>query len=265
MSKIYYQGNIYSADQPVLTGLNSAFLYGQSVFTSSVIHEGKVLFFDDHLKRTLTGVGEIFDVSEEQKVILEQQIREATALLIKNSKEDDYFRLTFFWENELQFTLHLGGQGRPIEEVKAKTVIKLPRGEYIPEQVKIGNYVNELYLKKSVAKEGFNDVLYVYNNKLLEFSTGNIFLGNEKSLVTPRKVGIFSGIIRNKIITCSDKLGLKVEQRDVDIREIENFEFALICNSVKLIVPVLKIDDKTFQTNQKLVDELLSEIKSCGN
>lgn len=209
-------------------------------------------------------MGEIFEVSEEEKQKLEADVRKGVKELEAIAKEDDYFRLTFFWENKLEFTLLLGGQGRPADPILGKTVIKLPRGEYIPEQVKVGNYVNELYLKKSVAREGFNDVLYVYNDTVLEFSTGNIFFGEGDKLITPYKRGIFSGIIRNKIVEHAKELGITVEERNIDIREIPGFDFAFLSNSVKLLLPVEKIDDRKYERREELRKTIIEGLKKVS-
>jgi branched-subunit amino acid aminotransferase/4-amino-4-deoxychorismate lyase len=64
----------------------------------------------------------------------------------------------------------------------------------------------------------------------------------ENILVTPKEK-ILHGITRKKIISLAKKLGIKTEERDIQLNEIPEIKEAFITSSTKRMLPVSKIDD----------------------
>ena len=86
------------------------------------------------------------------------------------------------------------------------------------------------------------DILYTQNGFLLETTTSNFFIFKKDKLLTPKK-NILIGLTRNFVIKLA-KNKFKVEERDIDLKELERAEETFIASTTKEILPVVKIDNK---------------------
>ncbi len=80
------------------------------------------------------------------------------------------------------------------------------------------------------------------DKKILECVTSNFFAVIDKKLITTPKDKILAGITRKIVIQLAKKLKIPVEERDIDLREIKNFDEAFITATNKEILPIIKID-----------------------
>ena len=124
-----------------------------------------------------------------------------------------------------------------------KNGIKLITRDHLREfaQAKTTNYILAVLLQKKLKKEKAFEVLYVWQDKILECSTSNFFIFKGDTLITP-KDNILIGITRNVAMQLA-KEKFKIEERDIAKEELAFATEAFIAATNKEIIPVVRIDD----------------------
>lgn len=107
--------------------------------------------------------------------------------------------------------------------------------------VKTLNYITAVKLQKTKKRAGALEILYIYNNKILEGTTSNFFMFKGNNLITPKQ-GVLPGITRSFTIKLAEQK-FKVIERDINVSELKLCDEAFITASNKEIAPVVKIDN----------------------
>ena len=135
--------------------------------------------------------------------------------------------------------------------------------------VKAGlNYAMSLYAIVDAHEQGYDENIYLDSatrTHIEETGGANIIFIKGNTLVTPKSDTILPSITRRSIVQVArDYLGMEVEERDVALSEIDQFEECGLCGTAAVISPVGTIDDHGRQIHyagfgpkiQKLYDTL---------
>ncbi|KAJ8539545.1 hypothetical protein K7X08_013797 [Anisodus acutangulus] len=121
----------------------------------------------------------------------------------------------------------------------------------------ITNYAPVLRAIKSAKERGFTDVLYldsVHKRYIEEVSSCNIFLVKGKILSTPAASGtILEGVTRKSIIDIAHDLGYQVEERLIEVEELNNADEVFCTGTAVGIAPVGSITYKAKRIEYKKV------------
>ena len=149
--------------------------------------------------------------------------------------------------------------GRPTFYVLASDAINYPSGYYergvsmqtheyqrlLPE-VKSLNYIIALSHQKELTRKGVMELIYVYDGKVLEGSSSNIFIVKHGVLYTPKK-NVLIGTVRNFIL--KEVRGMyRVVERDVSVTELLQADEVFATASNKAVLPVTRINGKKIGT-----------------
>ncbi len=135
--------------------------------------------------------------------------------------------------------------------------------------VKAGlNYAMSLYAIVDAHEKGYDENIYLDSatrTHIEETGGANIIFIKGNTLVTPKSDTILPSITRRSIVhVAKEYLGMEVEERDVALEEIGQFEECGLCGTAAVISPVGTIDDHGKLTHyagfgpkiQKLYDTL---------
>ena len=135
--------------------------------------------------------------------------------------------------------------------------------------VKAGlNYAMSLYNIVDAHDQGYDENVYVDSatrTHIEETGGANIILIKGNTLVTPKSDTILPSITRRSLVqVAKDYLGMDVEEREVKVSELGDFEECGLCGTAAVISPVGKIVDHGTEYNfagfgpkiQKLYDTL---------
>lgn len=114
--------------------------------------------------------------------------------------------------------------------------------------VKAGlNYAMSLYAIVDAHEQGYDENIYLDSGsrKYIEETGGaNIIFIKGNTLVTPKSDTILPSITRRSIVhVAKEYLGMEVEEREVALEEIDQFEECGLCGTAAVISPVGSIDD----------------------
>lgn len=136
------------------------------------------------------------------------------------------------------------------------------------------NYAMSLYNIADAHEKGYDENLYLDSKtKTYIEETGGaniIFIDKEGKLVTPKSPTILPSITRRSLlVVAKDYLGMQVEERQINVNELENFVECGLCGTAAVISPIGKIvnGDKEieYKTHEKLLKllETLKSIQMC--
>ncbi len=273
---LIYNGKFELADSPVLHVDNRAFLYGDGLFETIRVVNGKPCFFENHFHRLTEGMKALkmdIPASFTQDRLLEN----CELLLAKNGFElGGRIRLTVFrneggfycpTDNGISYTLvtktvefdqyqlNESGLAMDVFSDMKKTVSKLSNFKTLNTQlfVMASIYAREL---------GLDDVL-ILNEKgnVIESTTSNIFLVSNGVLYTPSlEEGCLAGVMRMQIINIALESKLKVYECALTPQRLLGADEIFITNTAKGIQWVSRYRAKRFY--HKVADYLLGRLNS---
>lgn len=266
------------ASKCALSTENRAFRYGDGVFETIRIANGKPLFFQDHYARLIRGLKNMemaIDTSFSQEN-LHSQINELNA---KNGiEEGGRCRVTCF--------RNPGGYYRP-ENLHFSYIIEtipIETNQYVlnTEGLKLGIYnnvpvaVNKLSADKTLNRQiqilagiyasgnKFDDCLLL-NHKgwIAEAISSNVFLLIEGVLYTPDLAsGCVSGVMRKQIMSLARQLNIGVVETSITIETIDKCSELFLTNVIRGITWVGAYDKNRFfhSVSEKLLTALNTKI-----
>ena len=109
------------------------------------------------------------------------------------------------------------------------------------------NYAMSLYNIVDAHEQGYDENLYVDSatrTYIEETGGANIIFIKGNTLITPKSGTILPSITRRSIVqVAKDYLGMEVEEREIRLDEIDQFEEAGLCGTAAVISPIGKIVD----------------------
>ncbi len=109
-----------------------------------------------------------------------------------------------------------------------------------------GNYAASLVPGDKAHEMGYSAALYLDAREkkyIDECGPANFFGIKDNTYITPKSVSILPSITNKSLMQLAEDLGLKVEQRQVPLEELETFEEAGMCGTAAVISPIQRVDD----------------------
>lgn len=112
-----------------------------------------------------------------------------------------------------------------------------------------GNYAASLYPLRMAKKDGFGDCIYLdpaTHKKIEEVGSANFFgITKSDEFITPTSPSILPSITKYSLLyLAKEYLGLKAEERDVFIDNLQEFKEAGACGTAAVITPIGGIEYK---------------------
>jgi branched-chain amino acid aminotransferase len=247
---IYYvNGSFVKKDNAFIHVNDIGLLRGYAVFDYLKTYHGKPFRLKDHLQRLQNSAAFIGLKIPKQNNEIEEI---CYALLKKNCFKESNIRIVVTGgvgadskskgEPGLIITCELRAElaGELYTEgIKVKTVA----GKREITFSKTCNYISAVDYLALYRQEGFSEVLYVYDGKILECTSSNIFLIKGDKLITPAEE-ILLGITRKVILEIAEPF-FEVSERTVMLEETLNADEIFISSTEREIMPVIGIDKET--------------------
>jgi branched-subunit amino acid aminotransferase/4-amino-4-deoxychorismate lyase len=255
-----------------MEGLNRAFMYGESVFTTMRMINGVMQDWDLHFDRLKRGVEFLYGPFTE---------KDEWSPLLKNLLEDKYqnldgdkvIRLTVYIEGERgilrsglisvgDLKIHIShspfDQARfenKILKLRTSPVIKRPY--WWPSYLKAGNYLETIIAQKMALKPGDDDILFLsQEDTVLESSVANIFVVRHNKLYTaPTGPNVLDGIMRKKVINVATSYFDDFSETETTMNQLIRADAIFGSNSVRGLFLVDRIDDYEITYTNEFLDK----------
>lgn len=135
---------------------------------------------------------------------------------------------------------------------------RIPK-ESIPSKYKLTNNINYITAARQAAQNGADDALMLTTEgKLSETTIANIFWVNGQTIYTPSEsCDLLPGITRNTLIELVTQIeDFDIKEGEYVLDDIYESEAVWICNSLRHLIAVSKIDKRNFDPNHDLLKRL---------
>lgn len=269
-------GKIVASEEATLSVSNRGYAYGDAVFETLRVINGKIMFWEDHYFRFMAGmrIMRMEIPAGFSPEFLEQEIRElleANDLLSSparvrfsvHRKEGGFYRPQ---TNEVGYVITAEALSDPFYLLKEDFYeVELFKDHFVNSgllsTVKTNNRAINVLGSIFANENSYDNCLLLNENKsVIEALNGNLFLVSGKTIKTPPlNDGCIKGIVRGKILEIIKKLPeYTLLEESVSAFELQKADEMFITNVVMGIRPVSKYRKKEFKT--EVAKELLTKL-----
>ena len=247
-------GQLFEPGAPEVTLLNRSFHYGDGLFESIRIYNGKPLFLEDHLRRLTEGMDYLrfqFE-ADKWKAILKEEI--SRCIVVNQIAAQGRLRLHIYragpgaytpLENKPYYLIE--GYSLKTDYFNSEVGISLtdfpePLIYHTPlSAFKTANALSYVLAGLHAQREGYDEALLSGKNGIAEASSANLFIVHQQKLITPPlNSGCLPGIMRKKIIMLAEKLKIPFLVRKVRSKDLLQADEIFLTNAIRGIIPVHK-------------------------
>lgn len=259
---------------------NRGFLYGDALFETVKILDGKILFLEDHYFRLMSSMRilrmeipmnftmEFFENEILNEVKKEQLEASARARMTVFRKEGGFYLPK---NNFIDYVISVSKIDKPIYRIENTSYeVDIFKDFYVSKQListlkstnKIVQITGSIYADENGLD---NCILLNEERNVVEALNGNIFMLKDNILTTPPiSEGCLNGIMRKQIIALAKTIeDLTVEEATISPFDLQKADELFFTNVIKGIQPITKYRKKEFETNlsQTLISKLNTKIR----
>jgi branched-chain amino acid aminotransferase group I len=254
---VYLNGEFLLSDQAKISAMDRGFWYGEGLFETMRVYEGKIFVLEKHLNRLKKGLDILgFCLGIDRNKI----IKIVEILLSKNRLKNAYLRLTISGgkgdckllssSSSSTFLMVVKELPQGLDDLKrgVKVAVAYPEVGFVynPLGIKSTNYLINLIAKKKAVSEGAFEAVFVNQSGFLtEGATSNIFVVKDNKVYTPLlNLSILPGITREIVMEICSELGVEIKEKEIKKDELYKADEVFITNSIIEIAPVIMVDKK---------------------
>ena len=259
---INYNGTL-TQNATITIEQNRGFLYGDAVFETLKVLDGKILFLEDHYFRLMASM-RIVRMEIPMYFTMEYMEEQVKALVLNlNIEASCRVRVTFF-RKEGGFYLPVNNDAEyiitaePLKEAMysfAEGVyeVDLFKDFYVTKQLlstlKTTNKMVQITGSIFAHENGLNNCLLINDDKnVIEALQGNLFMLKEGKLITPPvSDGCLNGIMRKQVLAIARKIeGLEVVEESISPFDLQKADELFVTNVIKGVQPITKYRKKEY-------------------
>lgn len=244
----YFNGDILPVKDTHIHISDLGLLRSYAVFDYFRTYKSKPFMLADHLERFRNSADELrlpLSISDEEiagiidELIQKSEVIDAGIRMVLTGG----YSLDSMAVTDPNFMIILEQLPTMSEEVYTRGV-SLKTYEYLRDvpAIKSTHYLNAIKLQPMKEEYGVWDLLYHFENSVLESPRNNFFIFKDKVLITA-KDNVLKGVTRKKILELASGV-FEIQERRLTLDELWEADEAFISGTTKRIIPVVTIDDR---------------------
>ena len=267
-----YNGNLHPEGTAIISSGNRGFKYGDGLFETMLVSNGKILLKEFHFERLFNGMNILhFDTTLLNVDALENEIH---FLCNKNSLTGSMrIRLMIFRGHGELSSSSLSFPNYVIEAValtreddSSSCLVNLGIYHAIRKScdllcnLKINNFLGYTMGAFYAKKHGLDDVLMLNEyGRICDSTKANVFIVKDRCLFTPPlSEGCVAGVMRRWLLEIIPQTGYSVKEVPITIEDLENADGIMLTNAIKRINWVNNCDKKEYW--QTLISDFKQQI-----
>ena len=265
MGICFLNNRFFDEEKALIPAVDRGFLFGDGVFTSVLVEEGRIVFIEDHLNRLEDHAQKI---GIEPPNICLDLIRE----LVKKNKATSgrwRLRLTMTGGNNPELSLPFRKMGRffmllrPIS-IASEDPLRLciyPEKVSVPlAKIKTLSYLDRVWFRNFAIKKGFDDSVVLDPERyILEASMANLFWIQKKTFHYPDEtLPYLMGITLKYLIRAARIIGLNIKEKKAVPEDLDG-SFLFLSSSLSGFRPIKQIENQSFKRNSEIESALREE------
>ena len=262
--KIYVNGKFYQRDNAKISVFDSGFLLGDGVWTGIRLHNKKILFLNDHLKRLYEDSKKISLKIPFSKKKLSKEILKTIS--INKMKTDVHIRIIITRGikstpyQDPSFTISnptivmIPEYKIPDEKIykkglilKTVNIIRGPHNVQDPRINSLSKLNCILACIEAKRKKGDEALMFDINGNVSTNNSTHFFYVKNKIVYTSKGKFCVKGITRKNIIEICNKHKIKIVKKNFKMKEVLRADEAFITGTFANVIPVRKINNRIFK------------------
>jgi D-alanine transaminase len=255
MRTVYVNGEYVNEQEAKVSIFDRAFLFSDAVYEVTSVLRGKLVDFDNHMKRLQRSMKELhFGPTIKEKEFLEfhrklvslNKIEEGIVYLqvSRGVAERDFA----FPSSNTELTITAFTQNKKLIDndvaKKGITVVTIDDLRWKRCDIKTIQLLYPSMAKTEAMKQGFDDAWMTQNGFVMEGTSNNAWIIKGKNIYTREADNlILNGITRQAVTKVAEQLNYKVINKHFTIQEAENADEAFITSATAFVTGVIKIND----------------------
>jgi len=252
----YVNGRFVPEAEASVSIFDRGFLYGDGVFETMRLYEGKIFRMYQHLQRLLNGL-KVLQIGPR---ITQEELQVALLELIERNGLKDGMARIYVTRGTSSFGMNPQATWQPSVVALARTrsaptvlraiisSIRLDSGSKLT-GIKSANRLPYELAQHEARNAGFSEaVLLNGEGRVVEFAARNLFVVKNGDLFTPPlSDGPLAGVTRNVVLIIAAKLGIPAYEIGFGTEMFAEADEVFATNSVKEIEAVEEVDGAVFQ------------------
>lgn len=244
---VLINGELIAKEAAKISIYDLAIQRGYGIFDFFKTVKGRPIWLDDHLDRFYFSAAEMFMEVPVQRTELKAMLEQ---LMEKNKLPNSGVRLTLTGGESpngynLERSTLLISQDPFVYDAsvfdQGISLVTYAHQRQLP-HIKTIDYLQAIRLQSFIKEQGAQDVLYHFNETILEGPRWNFFMVNERDEIVTPAANILKGVTRKKILEFP---GQEVREASISLDEIVRAKEAFITSTTKVVLPVLMINGHT--------------------
>ncbi len=255
--RVWLSGKLVPAAHAAVPAMSTGFQYGEGLFETIRVVNGKVCFLDEHLQRLRQSWETLFenpwpDLGWEtiiDQVVRSNRLKEQVAvvklLAAKGKENPPHARMS------LLVTAKLYQHRLEQLQVPGLAVGVYPHPRQTPlADHKTTNYLYYFQAGKWAKANGFHEAIILNSDgSVSETNTANLLLIEGKTIVTPASKHVLPGIMQQQVCQWLEKSGYSVKSQPMTVEDLLAADAVWLTNSLMGVVPVVTIDGQSVGEN----------------
>jgi len=251
---------IVPADHPLVTATDRGFTYGDGLFETIRLLNGRPLFLNRHLRRLAAGLSALNLVTPWDAVALTERVEQ---LIVTNQMTEGVLRLTvtrgpgprgFGIPPQAQPQLIIQAAPLPSTLPPATAILAPWRTDPASplSQLKSLSVLDKVLAKNLASEAGAAEALFLnLNGNLTEATSSNIFIVQDNQVLTPAlSEGVLPGITREILIEYATAWGQRIIETRLSTTQLATAAEAFLTNSVSGPRPLISFEGEPIDTGQ---------------
>lgn len=252
-------GILIPTDQALLPIDHIEFAYGFGVYENIRLRKGALFFAETHVDRLFVSAESIGLTHSFEKQNILKWINE---LIHKNNIDSCNIKIMLIGGNKpLLYIFELAPKF--VDKKLYKTGVHIIISEYerfLPKAKTLNMLPSYILYKNAMKQNAYDALLHDSKNIIHEGTRSNVFFVKDNTLYTPPKELILEGVTRSTVIACAKEHGLNVEEQNITLDELPEFDGTFMTNTSGKIVPVRSIGETiSYETIHPTITQLISD------
>lgn len=276
----YVNGEFVPAEQAAVSAFDHGFLYGDGIFESLTVSDGRIFKLGEHLDRLEKSARALRLALPENRDRLAGIVKEAVR---RSGARDVYVRIVVSrgagyplldprvtTGPSLVVLLH--PPAPPAEtgtsyrargaglRLKTAAVRKVPAEAFEP-RVKSLNYLNNVLARIEAIESGHDEAILLDMRGFVAEAAGeNIFVVSAGTLKTPRAQQVLDGITRRTVLDLARRAELPSEETDLTLYDLYTADECFLTSSFSRIHAVAEVDGRPIPAPGPITQQLRRQI-----
>lgn len=251
---------LIEVDQPLVAGDDRGLAYGDGLFETIRVMNGRPLFLSRHLSRLMSGLGVLRLTVPWNEDALSAAIQ---ALIETNGVGNGLIRLVisrgrgprgFDIPTESAPSLIVQSAPQPPAPPPASVIVVPWRTDPASPLLKLKSLsaLDKVLAKDYARQAGADEALFQnIQGQLTEGTSSNLFLVQEGRLLTPAlSCGLLAGITRSVLLELTASMGGRIIETEVSLEQLLNAQEAFLTNAATGLRPIGTVAGRPVSTSQ---------------